>query len=450
MKEPWTMKQNDHNKRHELLHHLLDEGEKGPLANGSSGPGNETLSRYRSCLERLETHGERAPDDFTSRVMGALPEKPRPSWVHRLKSLWPEKRFWPIPAVTGALVMFLLMTPPNFSGPPDNRGLVPTVFDLYAPKADNVQLVGNFSDWKSGVFQLKGPDAVGYWAILVKLPPGRYEYTFLINRSELVPDDDGEVVRPDGCGSENSLLFVNGDIRKGANAAAFFGSFKTDAPSLPEENKNQWRNILQNGTKAGLREAQLGHLLSKMAASGMKPSDAQEILEPIFQDGKAGLNSRHVLLRLDEGLLKKVPVETLKKLTRQRHVALGEARSILARYGYSSTAETYPALLDATAFAIESGFSTASLNTVLEAGKDRKPRQITEVLELGETLYYAGFDPEMLLSLMERCLVKNLDVQQMERVTDHVREAIMKGENHRIIIDTLWIEAVLKLFIKRA
>jgi len=437
------MKQQEDKIRDSLLHRLLDETHaESEAGTGLTGPEAASYSRYREGLAHLETHQEKAPADFTSRVMAALPEKPHHSWADRLKSFWPDGRFWPIPGIAGALAMLVLLAGLTLFQPSKKSGLIPVALDLFAPSADRVQLVGTFSDWMPDAHPLKGPDAVGYWVINIKLPPGRHEYAFLVNGSKLVPDDDGEVLRPDGYGHKNSLLFVDGDMSKGVKSAAFPDAIPSTV-SLPTEYEDQWRALLNDGKGAGFQNSHLHSLLAKMAASKMSPAEAREILSPLFRDGRAGLNLRYALLRLDEGLLKNIPMEELKKLTWASHTAFREAGSMLARSGYQPSAETYPALLDATAFAIESGFSPASLNAVIKAGKVRKPRQITEVLELGETLFYAGMEKEGLLSIMESCLVRNLNVQQMERVTDHVRESLIKGQDHGTIIDTLWIQAFL-------
>ena len=95
------MKQQDPKNQDDLLHHLLDGSDREPETSGLTGSDIERFSRYRECLTDLETHQEKAPADFTSRVMAALPEKPHLPWAHRLRPLWPEKRFWAIPAMGG-------------------------------------------------------------------------------------------------------------------------------------------------------------------------------------------------------------------------------------------------------------------------------------------------------------------------------------------------------------
>lgn len=54
-----------------------------------------------------------------------------------------------------------------------------TVFALAAPGAHKVELVGDFSAWKP--IPLVDPDGDGVWTLVLRLPPGRYEYAFLVD-----------------------------------------------------------------------------------------------------------------------------------------------------------------------------------------------------------------------------------------------------------------------------
>ncbi|MBT3255092.1 MAG: hypothetical protein HN366_01355 [Deltaproteobacteria bacterium] len=356
----------------------------------------------RDKLKRLENHQEKAPDDFVARVMAALPEKPCLTWRDRLKSFWPKRRFWPIPALAGALAMFLLVTGLTFFRSPEKPVLIPVVLDLYAPSANQVQLVGTFSNWMPGVFRLKGPDALGYWVIDIKLPPGRYEYTFLVNGSRLVPDDDGEALRADGFGHENSVLLLNDGPREFDQPRPFtLSEYATMSHSLPEQ--------------------------------------ARSIMDPLFQNDPSNIVSKHVFLKLQEGILEKVGPDTLKSAVHNRHAAFKKARTLLAETDYRASIQTNPTLLNATAFALESGFDPSSIKDVLTAGKGKTSGQIAAVIELGETLDYVGMAPETLLLIMKDCLLKNLAPRQIERVMEHVTEKLRKGDDHKAIHDELWV-----------
>jgi len=52
-------------------------------------------------------------------------------------------------------------------------------FHLSAPKAKNVELVGDFNGWKAGTLPLSRSGAA--WEVMLPLPPGRYHYRFLVD-----------------------------------------------------------------------------------------------------------------------------------------------------------------------------------------------------------------------------------------------------------------------------
>jgi hypothetical protein len=431
-----------------LLHQLLDGVETEPATASLADFDAERLSRYRESLERLEKHQEKAPDDFVSRVMGALPDKPHLAWSDRLKSFWPERRLWPVPALSGALAMLILVAGLTLFYSSRNAGLIPVVLDLYAPSAKQVELVGTFSNWMPKAFRLKGPDAVGYWAIAVKLPPGRYEYAFLINGSQVVPDDDGEELRPDGLGQKNSLLLLRSAPRQLDREYGFTSDeYVTLAKNDPDEqalpltlgNRDQWQVLLDRGVAAGVNMEALEKLLSHLANANINPEQARTILEPLIQDAQANDDTRYIFLKIHECILKKALPETFKAIAKSRYEAFKKASALLAQTGYEVSTDNHSALLNATAFALESGQDPTFLRDILSAGKGKSFNRVTAVIEAGETLYYAGLEPEIIKLIMEDCLRKDLESQQMKRITDLVEEKLRDGTDHKTIRNKLWI-----------
>ncbi len=53
-------------------------------------------------------------------------------------------------------------------------------FEFYAPQTKKVELAAAFNDWNASESPLK-KDRDGKWRITVNLPPGRYEYRFLVD-----------------------------------------------------------------------------------------------------------------------------------------------------------------------------------------------------------------------------------------------------------------------------
>ncbi len=54
-----------------------------------------------------------------------------------------------------------------------------TVFAVAAPRAESVAVVGDFSAWE--LVRLEDRDGSGVWTAVLELPPGRYEYAFLVD-----------------------------------------------------------------------------------------------------------------------------------------------------------------------------------------------------------------------------------------------------------------------------
>ncbi|HEY0671514.1 MAG TPA: glycogen-binding domain-containing protein [Longimicrobiales bacterium] len=96
------------------------------------------------------------------------------------------------------------------------RGMTPTPatiepaqvlveFRLDAPNAHQVQLAGNFSDWKP-VHTLKRAGS-GTWTVVVPMTPGVHSYGFVIDGERWVPDPMAPAVA-DGFGGVNSQIAV--------------------------------------------------------------------------------------------------------------------------------------------------------------------------------------------------------------------------------------------------
>lgn len=159
-------------------------------------------------IERLKQHRTRAPDGFTERVMEALPMWRKP--VRR--TLWPAHGRWIIPALTGSLATALILF--GFGlirQPAAPSGQVSFRFELHAPGAHRVELLGSFNDWQAGDIVLTGPDASGHWTAAVQLPAGRHEYIFLVDGKRWVADPKAVTHRPDGFGRENTVITIYGD-----------------------------------------------------------------------------------------------------------------------------------------------------------------------------------------------------------------------------------------------
>jgi len=85
-------------------------------------------------------------------------------------------------------------------------GLKRVIFRLDAPQALQVSLAGDFNDWDPRTRPLK-PDKNGVWRASFDLPPGRYEYRFLVD-GQWQDDPRCEERVPNEFGSHNCVKVV--------------------------------------------------------------------------------------------------------------------------------------------------------------------------------------------------------------------------------------------------
>lgn len=82
-------------------------------------------------------------------------------------------------------------------------------FALQAPGARQVALVGNFNSWNAEAIRLEDPEGDGNWHIVVPLKPGVYQYMFVLDGEQWIPDPLENESVEDGFGQQNSLMRVS-------------------------------------------------------------------------------------------------------------------------------------------------------------------------------------------------------------------------------------------------
>lgn len=92
------------------------------------------------------------------------------------------------------------------------------LFQFEAPSAHRVQLGGSWPDnnWLAGraetgsylIGLMEDSDKDGIWTLVVKIPPGRYQYKFVIDEHTWKEDPNNPQRVDDGYGGYNSLLIV--------------------------------------------------------------------------------------------------------------------------------------------------------------------------------------------------------------------------------------------------
>ncbi len=93
----------------------------------------------------------------------------------------------------------------SFGSGPEPKVFVRLV--LSQPSAQSVSVAGDFNGWNPAKTKLERADG-GMWTVTLPLKPGRYEYMFVIDGKQWVPDPLATEEAIDGFGAQNAVLDV--------------------------------------------------------------------------------------------------------------------------------------------------------------------------------------------------------------------------------------------------
>jgi hypothetical protein len=85
----------------------------------------------------------------------------------------------------------------------------PVQFVCLAAGARQVSVVGDFTDWQPGAAPMERAGDEGIWAGVLWLPPGVYEYAFVVDGRLCPAHDVRPAALPDEFGVPNSVLIVD-------------------------------------------------------------------------------------------------------------------------------------------------------------------------------------------------------------------------------------------------
>ncbi len=109
--------------------------------------------------------------------------------------------------VVGSRVSASRVAPQTAAATPTRDTVQVVRFVFVDSNASNVQIVGDFNEWRKGSTQLKPSGAPGVWAVSVPLTAGRHEYAFIVDGTRWVADPLA-VKSTDDFGTESSVIRV--------------------------------------------------------------------------------------------------------------------------------------------------------------------------------------------------------------------------------------------------
>jgi len=159
------------------------------------------LTRLESRLDRL---GEvEVPSGLSRSILSALPAQAYgPSPLRRALTWGAGPALVALLVVGGFLVKGKLQLQERFA-----ERVVEVVFE--APQAASVTIVGDFNDWDPRRTQLVRASHEGLWRARLRLAPGVYQYSFVLDGTAWVSDPLAKTMLADGFGGKNSVIIVD-------------------------------------------------------------------------------------------------------------------------------------------------------------------------------------------------------------------------------------------------
>ncbi len=211
----------------EIIHKILDgdaeEEEQKVLSRGMEADTRlkEEFTGLMNAVRLLkESERHEAPFSFTAEVMKKLPRR-SPSVLSRFREFLFGSRVlrWNMASVlaTAVIVLVMVVTVSRMhreqtgtiasSSSGQDETAVSVRLTFHSPQAQRVAVAGDFNKWKTDAHEMKKSN--GIWSIDLKLKPGIYSYSFVVDGKSWVPDPGAEVFQDDGFGSRNAVLKVD-------------------------------------------------------------------------------------------------------------------------------------------------------------------------------------------------------------------------------------------------
>lgn len=158
-----------------------------------------------------------APGHLKQRIMARIRAEPAPRWRSLVSWFLSPRPIRVSPAMglgLAAAATVLLLALPSGPDSPVAQGdtaadvQVVTRFVFVAPQASSVHLTGEFLEWSEDGVPMVDPRGTGVWTVDLPLDPGVYQYSFVVDGREWIPDPLAVSQVDDGFGRQNSVVIV--------------------------------------------------------------------------------------------------------------------------------------------------------------------------------------------------------------------------------------------------
>ncbi len=225
-----------------------------------------------------------------------------------------------------------------------------------APQAASVTIVGDFNGWDPRRTQLIRASHDGLWRARLKLSPGVYQYSFVIDGSDWVGDPLAKSVLADGFGGTNSVIVVGGSevrLRRRRlrvipttllGIALLAGTLA--APVAGETTSRALERVVAKGRFSPDEGARIQRAFAAARQAGVEERDALALVGSCIEGDFDALQALRMLsiaaqlaleklpvegfiAKVEEGVSKRIPADRVVHVAERRALMLNKAKLII-------------------------------------------------------------------------------------------------------------------------
>lgn len=199
-----------------------------------------------------------------------------------------------------------------------------------------------------------------------------------------------------------------------------------------------WNEFSENILHMGFPVEQADRTIESCRTNGLAVEDAEALLGPVYTAYAERLPADCVLLKIEEGLTKRIVWEEIQIAADRRLDCLRSADALVLSVREVRGGQ-HQHLVIHTCMALESGLPREVFEQVFNRpGRFRYGRMI-HVIEAGESLQLIGLKPEQTLQIMNDCLDRDLTGQEVTRLVSVLKTGLQDGKEFVELYATLWV-----------
>ena len=188
----------------------------------------------------------------------------------------------------------------------------------------------------------------------------------------------------------------------------------------------------------GAGAERFAQVLEQCRGCGWSDADVQRVMKPVYAAQDASLPAENILVKIEEGVAKKVAPALIAGAAELRLGYLRRADSMVGAVSHIRGGWV-GRLTSSVALVLESGLSTEAVQEVLVRSEGGRPGRIMPAIDVGAALCRAGFSSADTQVIMLDCIERDLNQLEVERALEFLLSEHEKGRDFQSVYQELWV-----------